>query len=112
MGKIEQNEMISRKVKSFLNKITPEKFLSISSKIVNFCQENVRQYNHLENVAKLIFDKACYEPMYSRLYAELCDLLSQSLNITNRDDDQKEQWGAKIKEIKLTKVKKKKNTSD
>jgi len=104
--KIEHDEMISRKVKSFLNKITPDKFPSISSKIVNFCQENVRHYNHLENIAKVIFDKACHEPIYSHLYAELCNLLSQSLNITNTDDDQKEQDEKKPNE---TEVKKKKN---
>jgi len=104
--KIEQDEMISRKVKSFLNKITSDKFSSVSSKIINFCQENVRHYNHLENIAKLVFDKACHEPMYSHLYAELCNLLSQSLNITNTDDDQKEEDEKKPDE---TEGKKKKN---
>jgi len=105
--KIEQDEMISRKVKSFLNKITPDKFPNISAKIINFCQENVRHYNHLENIAKLIFDKACHEPIYSHLYAQLCNLLSQSLNITNIDDDKEEHDEKKPSEKE---VKRKKNS--
>lgn len=65
---------VSRKVKALLNKLTEEKFDSISGKILEFANYSVQENNgqSLKLVIKLIFEKATDEAHWSAMYAKLC----------------------------------------
>jgi translation initiation factor 4G len=65
---------VSRKVKALLNKLTEEKFDSISDKILEFANYSVDETNgqSLKLVIKLIFEKATDEAHWSAMYAKLC----------------------------------------
>jgi len=65
---------VARKVKSLLNKLTEEKFDSISGKILEFANYSVDENNgqSLKLVIKLIFEKATDEAHWSAMYAKLC----------------------------------------
>jgi translation initiation factor 4G len=65
---------VSRKVKALLNKLTEEKFDSISGKILEFANYSVDENNgqSLKLVIKLIFEKATDEAHWSAMYAKLC----------------------------------------
>lgn len=65
---------VARKVKSLLNKLTQEKFDSITSQILEFANYSVDETNgqSLKLVIKLIFDKATDEAHWSAMYAKLC----------------------------------------
>ena len=65
---------VSRKVKALLNKLTEEKFDSISEKILQFANYSVDENNgqSLKLVIKLIFEKATDEAHWSAMYAKLC----------------------------------------
>lgn len=65
---------VARKVKSLLNKLTKEKFDSISKQILEFANYSVDETNgqSLKLVIKLIFDKATDEAHWSEMYAQLC----------------------------------------
>lgn len=58
-----------------LNKITEETFPSLSTQILFFietCSASI-----FKSVIKLIYDKAVSEPKFSRLYAQLCCMISE-----------------------------------
>ncbi|KAI8380801.1 hypothetical protein BD560DRAFT_444491 [Blakeslea trispora] len=80
-------EMISRKIKSLLNKLTLEKFDSISDQIWEYAKQSEREDNgqSLRTVIQLIFDKACDEPNFAGMWAQLCrklfDVISRDTNI-------------------------------
>ncbi|KAI4500440.1 hypothetical protein M0802_004402 [Mischocyttarus mexicanus] len=68
-----RNDLIFRKVRGILNKLTPEKFAKLSNDLLNFeLNSNVI----LKGVIFLIFEKALDEPKYSSMYAQLCKRLS------------------------------------
>jgi len=91
---LEYDEMVGRKVKSFLNKITPDKFEAVTKKLVEFCQKNIKDFPHMKKIAQLVFEKACQEPPYSHLYAELCQTLSQSLQFPQGEEKNPEVEGS------------------
>jgi translation initiation factor 4G len=66
-----------RKVKSLLNKLTAEKFDSISAQIVEWANKSVNETDGmtLKLVIKQIFEKATDEAHWSSMYARLCQLL-------------------------------------
>jgi translation initiation factor 4G len=65
---------VARKVKGLLNKLTEEKFDSISGKILDYANYSVDENNgqSLKLVIKLIFEKATDEAHWSAMYAKLC----------------------------------------
>ncbi|OBZ87917.1 hypothetical protein A0J61_04035 [Choanephora cucurbitarum] len=80
-------EIIARKIKSLLNKLTLEKFDSISDQIWEYAKQSEREDNgqSLRTVIQLIFDKACDEPNFAGMWAQLCrklfDVISRDTNI-------------------------------
>ncbi|KAJ1985016.1 hypothetical protein H4R34_000273 [Dimargaris verticillata] len=84
---IPSDEVISRKVKGLLNKLTLEKFDSIFKQILDFALLAAKQgTGHiLELVIQLIFEKAIDEPNFSSVYALLCR------EMTNRVDTVKDE---------------------
>jgi hypothetical protein len=69
-------ETIFKKMRSLLNKLTLEKFDSISQKILDM---GISSEAILQGVINLIFDKALDEPTFGGMYAQLCQFLSVNL---------------------------------
>ncbi|KAJ8675267.1 hypothetical protein QAD02_011053 [Eretmocerus hayati] len=80
------NDVVFRKVRGILNKLTPEKFAKLSNDLLNLeLNSNVI----LKGVIILIFEKALDEPKYSSMYAQLCKRLSEeAANFENNSQKQ------------------------
>lgn len=72
----ERQDIIFRKVRGILNKITPETFDKLSKELVNVGLDSPRT---LRGVIYLLFDKALKDLKYSSLYAKLCQILSEKV---------------------------------
>lgn len=73
---------IERKVKALLNKLTEEKFDSISSQILEWANKSREETDGmtLKLVIKLVFEKSTDEAHWSAMYAKLCRLLLDRLD--------------------------------
>lgn len=73
---------IERKVKSLLNKLTAEKFDSISEQILEWANKSMNETDGmtLKLVIKQIFEKATDEAHWSSMYAKLCRMLLYRLD--------------------------------
>lgn len=69
-----RNDMVFRKVRGILNKLTPEKFKKLSDDLLHV---ELQSSVILRGVIFLIFEKALEEPKYSSMYAQLCKRLSE-----------------------------------
>lgn len=67
-------DLVFRKVRGILNKLTPEKFQKLSDDLLRI---ELSSSIILKGVILLIFDKALDEPKYSSMYAQLCKRLSE-----------------------------------
>ncbi|WFD28557.1 hypothetical protein MNAN1_003570 [Malassezia nana] len=87
--------VVERKVKSLLNKLTVEKFESISDQIVEYANKSIDETDGqtLRQVIALVFEKAIDESAWSEMYAQLCAKIQMNLNpnIQDRVLDEKEQ---------------------
>jgi translation initiation factor 4G len=81
-------EYIDRKVKALLNKLTLEKFDSISKQILEWANRSVNETDGrtLIQVIKLVFEKATDEATWSEMYARLCRFLMERISADVRDD--------------------------
>lgn len=70
----ERQDVIFRRVRGILNKITPETFDKLSKELVNVGLDSPRT---LRGLIYLLFDKALKDLKYSSLYAKLCQELSE-----------------------------------
>ena len=84
-------EYVERKVKGLLNKLTKEKFISISDQILEWGNKSVVESDGqtLRLVIKLIFEKAKDEQFWSSMYAELCHKLLETLSPEIKDEQVK-----------------------
>lgn len=82
-------EMVQRKVKALLNKLTLEKFDSISAQILEWANKSVDEADGrtLRQVIALIFEKATDEAAWSEMYARLCRVLMDQLNPEVKDEN-------------------------
>ncbi|TWW68036.1 Eukaryotic translation initiation factor 4 gamma 2 [Takifugu flavidus] len=71
-----QHDAIFRKVRSILNKLTPEKFDKLCLELLNV---GVDTKLVLKGIVLLIVDKALEEPKYSQLYSQLCQRLAEDV---------------------------------
>ncbi|KAJ1530338.1 hypothetical protein ONE63_005252 [Megalurothrips usitatus] len=69
-----KNDLLFRKVRGILNKLTPEKFQKLSDDLLAI---QLDTSTILKGVILLIFEKALDEPKYSSMYAQLCKRLSE-----------------------------------
>eukprot|EP01103_Thecamoeba_quadrilineata_P017976 TRINITY_DN6614_c0_g1_i1.p1 TRINITY_DN6614_c0_g1~~TRINITY_DN6614_c0_g1_i1.p1 ORF type:complete len:764 (-),score=152.25 TRINITY_DN6614_c0_g1_i1:155-2446(-) len=69
-------EQVDRLAISYLNKITPENFNSISEKILKILTTD---QTLLEKVVALVYDKALIEPKFASMYGDLCSKMNQRL---------------------------------
>jgi len=70
---VDRNELIFRRVRGILNKLTPEKFDKLSRNLLNI---GIDCKTILKGIIILIFEKAIDEPKYCGIYAQLCQKLS------------------------------------
>lgn len=91
-------ELVERKVKALLNKLTMEKFDSISDQIVQWANKSETETDGktLQLVIQLVFDKATDEAAWSAMYASLCKKLLEQLSVNVRDESVKDKKGEAI----------------
>ncbi|TKX26342.1 MIF4G domain-containing protein 2 [Elsinoe australis] len=76
-------DMVQRKVKAALNKMTPEKFDKISDQIMEIANQSKNETDGrtLRQVIQLTFEKACDEAHWAGMYAKFCQkMLTQMSN--------------------------------
>lgn len=75
-----------RKVQGFLNKLTVEKFGTVSSKLLRYVEEyGDLGHEHTAAVVQLVVQKAALEPVFSPMYADLCVHLHKSTKVDEED---------------------------
>ena len=81
-------EMVERKVKGLLNKLTMERFDSISDQIIAWANKSEREKDGrtLIQVIKLVFEKATDEATFSEMYARLCRKMMEQISPKVQDD--------------------------
>jgi translation initiation factor 4G len=91
-------EMVVRKVKALLNKLTLEKFDSISDQILAWADKSVNETDGriLRQVIALIFEKATDEANWSEMYARLCRKLMEMVSVNVKDDTVKGPDGSSV----------------
>ncbi|KIL56956.1 hypothetical protein M378DRAFT_88533, partial [Amanita muscaria Koide BX008] len=75
-------EVVDRKVKALLNKLTMENFDSISDQIIQWANrsENQKDGRTLAQVVRLVLGKATDEAMWSDMYARLCRKMMEQIS--------------------------------
>lgn len=93
-----EKEDAERKMKSLLNKLTLEMFDQISSQILQIADQSKweKQGETLKVVIEQIFHKACDEPHWSSMYAQLCGKVVKELNPEIADETNEGKTGPKL----------------
>lgn len=88
-------DMVQRKVKAALNKLTPEKFEKISDQILEIAgqSKNEDDGRTLRQVIQLTFEKACDEQHWSSMYAKFCNKMLSTMDPAIRDETVKDKHG-------------------
>lgn len=88
-------EMVQRKVKAALNKMTPENFDRISDQILTIANQskNENDGRTLRQVIQLTFEKATDEPHFSSTYAKFCKRMLDQMSPDIKDDTIKDKHG-------------------
>ncbi|KAJ7594902.1 hypothetical protein C8J56DRAFT_1123514 [Mycena floridula] len=90
--------LVDRKVKGLLNKLTMEKFDSISDQIIDWANKSEREKDGrtLIQVIRLVFEKATDEAAWSEMYARLCRKMMETISPKVQDDGIKNNEGKPI----------------
>lgn len=88
-------ELVQRKVKAALNKMTPENFDRISDQILTIANQskNENDGRTLRQVIQLTFEKATDEPHFSTTYAKFCKRMLDQMSPEIKDDTIKDKHG-------------------
>lgn len=90
LGAVDQDspELVDRKVKALLNKLTMEKFDSISDQIITWANKSEQEKDGrtLIQVIRLVFEKATDEATWSEMYARLCRKMMERISPKVQDD--------------------------
>ncbi|KAH9072749.1 ARM repeat-containing protein [Lactarius deliciosus] len=91
----ESPEVVERKVKALLNKLTMERFDTISDEIVAWANKSEKEKDGrtLFQVIELVFEKATDEEMSSEIYARLCRKMMEQISPKVQDDGIKNSEG-------------------
>lgn len=81
-------EIVQRKVKAALNKMTPEKFDKISDQILEIAAQSKDESDGrtLRQVIQLTFEKATDEAHFSSMYAKFCKRMLETMSPEIRDE--------------------------
>ena len=96
-------ELADRKVKGLLNKLTMEKFSSISDQIIAWANmsEKEKDGRTLIKVIRLVFEKATDKAAWSEMYARLCRKIMEQISTNVQIDGIKNSKGEPITGGKL-----------
>ena len=88
-------KIVERKVKALLNKLTMERFDSISDQIIQWANKSEKENNGqtLILVIRLVFEKATDEATWSEMYAKLCRKMQEKISSNIQDDNLKNAGG-------------------
>ena len=91
-------DMVQRKVKAALNKMTPEKFDKISDQILGIAgQSKVEKDGRtLRQVIQLTFEKACDEAHWAAMYAQFCYKMLTNMSGEISDETIKDKTGQPV----------------
>lgn len=91
-------ETAERKMKSLLNKLTLEMFDPISADILKIANQSKWETKGetLKVVIEEVFHKACDEPHWSSMYAQLCGKLVKDVDAEITDEDNEGKTGPKL----------------
>ncbi|KAI9765477.1 MAG: hypothetical protein M1835_007370 [Candelina submexicana] len=82
-------DMVQRKVKSNLNKMTPEKFDKISDQILDIVAQSKNESDGrtLRQVIQLTFEKATDEAHWASMYAKFCKRMLETMSPDIKDEN-------------------------
>lgn len=88
-------DVVQRKVKAALNKMTPEKFDRISDQILEIAAQSVKEADGrtLRQVIQLVFEKATDEAHWAPMYAKFCYKMLSTMNPEIKDETIKDKAG-------------------
>ena len=88
-------DIVQRKVKAALNKMTPEKFDKISDQVLEIAAQSKNESDGrtLRQVIQLTFEKACDEAHWAGMYAQFCHKMLTAMNPEIRDETIKDKAG-------------------
>ncbi|CAI6340297.1 unnamed protein product [Periconia digitata] len=88
-------DMVQRKVKAALNKMTPEKFDKIADQILEIAgqSKNEQDGRTLRQVIQLTFEKACDEQHWSSMYAKFCAHMLNTMSTEIKDENVRDKHG-------------------
>ncbi|KAJ7751917.1 armadillo-type protein [Mycena maculata] len=91
-------EIVDRKVKGLLNKLTMEKFNSMSDQIIEWVNKSEKEKDRrtLIQVIRLVFENATDDVTYSEMYARLCRKMMEQISPRVQDDGIKNAEGKPI----------------
>ena len=88
-------DVVQRKVKASLNKMTPEKFDKISDQILEIAAQSKDETDGrtLRQVIQLTFEKATDEAHWAPMYAMFCKRMLESMSADIKDENIKDKHG-------------------
>lgn len=88
-------ELVQRKVKAALNKMTPEKFDRIADQILDIASQSKDESDGrtLRQVIQLTFEKATDEAHWASMYARFCKRMLETMSAEVRDERIKDKAG-------------------
>ena len=88
-------DMVQRKVKAALNKMTPEKFEKISDQILEIAAQSKNETDGrtLRQVIQLTFEKATDEAHWASMYAKFCKRMLESMSSEIKDESITDKMG-------------------
>jgi translation initiation factor 4G len=88
-------ELVQRKVKAALNKMTPDNFDKISNQILEIAAQSKNETDGrtLRQVIQLTFEKACDEAHWAEMYARFCHKMLTAMSTEIRDETIKDKNG-------------------
>ena len=84
----DEEQIVERKVKALLNKLTMEKFDSISDQIITWANksETEKDGQTLIHIIRLVFRGATVKAAWSEIYARLCRKMMETISPNVQDD--------------------------
>ena len=76
-----KTENIKRQTRAILNKLTPQNFSVLSSQMA---QLDIDTKERVGDVMDIVFEKACFEPIYAEAYANLCKTVLSIRSVSTR----------------------------
>jgi translation initiation factor 4G len=91
-------DLVQRKVKAALNKMTPEKFDKISDQILEITAQSKHESDGrtLRQVIQLTFEKATDEAHWASMYAKFCKRMLETMDPNIKDENVRDRNGAVV----------------